>query len=46
MSPSAAVSAKATDTIPEVFGIPLTLVAALFVAVGGASFILRNALRR
>ena len=35
-----------TGTLAEVFGIPITLVAALFVAVGGASFILRGALRR
>ncbi len=45
-APSAAVNVRPTDTLPEVFGIPITLVAALFVAVGGASFVLRGALRR
>jgi hypothetical protein len=35
-----------SSSMPDVFGIPITLVAAACVALGGASFILRGALRR
>ena len=39
-------AAPSSGGMPEMFGIPLTLLLAVFVAVGGASFILRGALRR
>lgn len=43
---SVVVSPPTSGGVPEVFGIPVTLFLAALVAVGGASFVLRGALRR
>jgi hypothetical protein len=43
---SVSVPTQTGGRVPEMFGVPLTLLLAAFVAVGGASFILRRAFRR
>jgi hypothetical protein len=39
-------STRTTDAFPEVFGIPVTLILAVALAIGGGSFVARSALRR